>query len=154
MKIGIALGGGGARGLAHIGVLRVLESAHIPIDLIAGTSAGAIVGALYAAGKSPADIEAMARRLRLGQWIARDHSGMGLFSTDGFRRILEAEIGKGRRIEDLPRRFFAVAVDLDSHGETIFDAARLPMRSARARAFPVSLRRSESARALLSTAAR
>ncbi len=54
MKIGIALGGGGAKGVAHIGVLRVLESAQIQIDLIAGTSVGAIVGALYAAGEQAA----------------------------------------------------------------------------------------------------
>jgi NTE family protein len=51
MQVGIALGGGGAKGLAHIGVLRVLESAQVPLDLIAGTSAGSIVGALYAEGK-------------------------------------------------------------------------------------------------------
>lgn len=122
MKVGIALGGGGARGFAHIGILRVLESAHIPIDFIAGTSAGAIVGSLYAAGKSPDEIQAIARRLRLRHWMERDHSGMGLFSTNGLRRILESEMGKDQRIQDLPRRFCAVAVDLDSHCETVFDA--------------------------------
>lgn len=56
-RIGLVLGGGGARGAAHIGVLRELERLHIPIDAIAGTSMGAIVGGLYAAGKSPADLE-------------------------------------------------------------------------------------------------
>ncbi len=122
MKVGIALGGGGARGFAHIGVLRVLESAHIPIDFVVGTSAGAIVGALYAAGKSPDEIQAMARRIRLRHWMVRDHSGTGLFSTDGFRRIIDSEIGKGKRIQDLPRRFCAVAVDLDAHCESVFDA--------------------------------
>ena len=56
-RIGLALGGGGARGIAHIRVLRKLEELHIPVDCIAGTSAGALVGALYAAGRSPQDIE-------------------------------------------------------------------------------------------------
>jgi len=56
-RIGLVLSGGGARGIAHIGVLKVLEEMRIPIDFIAGTSMGAIVGGLYAAGTSPADLE-------------------------------------------------------------------------------------------------
>ena len=56
-RIGLVLSGGGARGIAHIGVLKVLEEMRIPIDCIAGTSMGAIVGGLYAAGASPADLE-------------------------------------------------------------------------------------------------
>jgi len=59
-KIGLALGGGAARGLAHIGVLEVLEKEDIPVDMIAGTSAGAIVGALYAQGKSAGRIKELA----------------------------------------------------------------------------------------------
>jgi NTE family protein len=136
MKIGIALGGGGARGLAHIGVLRVLESAHIPIDLIAGTSAGAIIGSFYAAGKSPDEIEALVRDLRLRHWLARDRTGMGLFSTDGFHRIIESAIGVGKRIEELPRRFFAVAVDLDSEEEKIFETGDVASAVCASAAFP------------------
>ncbi|HEX6100497.1 MAG TPA: patatin-like phospholipase family protein [Thermoanaerobaculia bacterium] len=56
-KIGLALGGGGARGAAHVGVLRVLEDLHVPVDYIAGTSMGAVVGGLYASGMSPDEIE-------------------------------------------------------------------------------------------------
>ncbi|HEY0334791.1 MAG TPA: patatin-like phospholipase family protein [Stenotrophomonas sp.] len=56
-RIGLALGGGGARGIAHVRILKKLEALHIPVDCIAGTSAGALVGALYAAGRSPEDIE-------------------------------------------------------------------------------------------------
>jgi NTE family protein len=55
--IALVLGGGGARGAAHVGVLKVLEQARVPIDIITGTSAGAIVGGLYASGLSPQDIE-------------------------------------------------------------------------------------------------
>ena len=56
-RLGLALGGGGARGFAHVGVLKVLEELRVPVDCIAGTSMGAVVGALYAAGMTPAQIE-------------------------------------------------------------------------------------------------
>ncbi|MEO8572909.1 MAG: patatin-like phospholipase family protein [Pyrinomonadaceae bacterium] len=57
--VGLVLSGGGARGFAHIGVLKVLDANHIPVDYIAGTSMGGLVGAMYAMGKSPAEIEAI-----------------------------------------------------------------------------------------------
>lgn len=57
--IGLVLSGGGARGFAHIGVLKVLEENHIPVDYVGGTSMGGLVGAMYAMGKTPAEIEAM-----------------------------------------------------------------------------------------------
>src|SRR3954466_14148794 len=56
-RIGLVLSGGGARGAAHVGVLKVLESLHVPIDAIAGTSMGALVGGLYASGMSADEIE-------------------------------------------------------------------------------------------------
>src|ERR1700760_5044378 len=58
-RIGLVLSGGGARGAAHVGVLKVLEQLHIPIDAIAGTSMGAVVGGLYASGFSPHEIESI-----------------------------------------------------------------------------------------------
>lgn len=61
-KVGLVLGGGGAKGVSHIGVLKVLEEAGIPIDYIAGTSMGAIVGGLYAIGYRPAEIDSMVSR--------------------------------------------------------------------------------------------
>ena len=64
-RIGLVLGGGGARGAAHVGVLKVLKEMHIPIDCIAGTSMGAIVGGLYASGLSPEEIE---REIRDMDW--------------------------------------------------------------------------------------
>jgi NTE family protein len=61
LRIGLVLSGGGARGMAHVGVLRVLEQLHVPIDAIAGTSMGAVVGGLYASGLSPEQIAATLR---------------------------------------------------------------------------------------------
>lgn len=62
-KVGLVLGGGGAKGLAHVGVIKVLEDNHIPVDVVAGTSMGAIVGALYASGYSADEIDNIAREL-------------------------------------------------------------------------------------------
>jgi NTE family protein len=62
-KVGLALSGGGARGLAHIGVIKVLERENVPIDLLAGTSMGGIVAALYATGLSAPEMEQVARRI-------------------------------------------------------------------------------------------
>ena len=73
-KIGLALGGGGARGLAHIGVLKVLESEQIPIDLIVGTSMGAIIGAMYA--QNP-DIKRLTERLE-SFFTGHDYESLGL----------------------------------------------------------------------------
>ena len=58
-KVGLVLSGGGAKGLAHIGVIRALEENNIPIDYITGTSMGAIIGGLYAAGYSPDEMETL-----------------------------------------------------------------------------------------------
>ncbi|WP_411851154.1 patatin-like phospholipase family protein [Stenotrophomonas sp. LGBM10] len=66
-RIGLALGGGGARGIAHVRILKQLEALHIPVDCIAGTSAGALVGALYASGSSPETIEQVVLDT---QWMA------------------------------------------------------------------------------------
>ncbi|MEG1324903.1 MAG: patatin-like phospholipase family protein, partial [Janthinobacterium sp.] len=60
-RIALVLSGGGARGLAHIGVLKVLQELHVPIDMVVGTSMGGVVGGAYAAGASVADLEKMAR---------------------------------------------------------------------------------------------
>lgn len=68
-KVGLVLSGGGAKGLAHIGVLKALEENHIPIDYITGTSMGGIVGALYAAGYSPSEIEYIAESDDFQEWV-------------------------------------------------------------------------------------
>lgn len=70
LKIGLALSGGGARGVTHIGILRALERMHIPIDYVAGTSMGAIVGGLYAAGATTQDLETLVRTTDWGEILS------------------------------------------------------------------------------------
>lgn len=67
-KVGVVLSGGGASGIAHIGVLKALEANHIPVDFITGTSIGALVGSLYAIGYSPEQIEAMVKTEKFRNW--------------------------------------------------------------------------------------
>ena len=68
-KVGVVLSGGGSSGLAHVGVLKALEEAHIPIDYIAGTSMGALVGGMYAMGYSPAQIETLVKSDEFRSWV-------------------------------------------------------------------------------------
>ena len=109
--LGLALGGGGVRGGAHIGLLKVLEREGVPVGAIAGTSAGAIVGGLYAAGLPAAEIESLLLSIEPAQALDVDTSGWALLSTHRFADILRQRTGDPR-IEDLPHPFAAVAVDL------------------------------------------
>ncbi len=99
-RVGLALGGGGARGLAHIGVLRVLEKEEIPIDLIAGTSIGALVGGAYASGSSSDEL----------QKKAEEYLNSHEFRSSAIRAFEAAhakgEIGLAQKIETYLRNHF------------------------------------------------
>ncbi|MBY0426176.1 MAG: patatin-like phospholipase family protein, partial [Cytophagales bacterium] len=69
-KVGLVLSGGGAKGLAHIGVLKALEKNGIPIDYIIGTSMGAVIGGMYAGGYSPEEIERIAVTEEFQRWVS------------------------------------------------------------------------------------
>ena len=99
-RIGLALSGGAARGMAHIGVLRALEENAIPIDVIAGASAGALVGGLYAAGLSIPQLEAMARKFRWRHMGRMGFSRLGLQSNTPMEKFLRAHLPV-TRFEDL-----------------------------------------------------
>lgn len=112
-KIGLALGGGAARGFAHIGILRVLRDAGLAPEIIAGTSIGAVVGGCYLAGKLDI-LETWARALTRRRVIAMlDFSigGAGLLYGSRLTRALENELGD-MLIEDLPSPFAAVATEI------------------------------------------
>ena len=117
-KIAFALGGGAAKGFAHVGVIRVLEQNGIKADIVTGTSAGSIVGAIYASG---VDGEALRyRAMRINEDDLKDFT----FSSSGFLKgeKLAALVNQqvdGKRIEQLPRKFGAVVTDLDSGARVV-----------------------------------
>ena len=116
----LALSGGSARGFAHIGVLRVLDEAGLKPDLIVGTSAGAIVGSLYASGLSVQQVEAAVRAMDrslfndvvLPSLIILPGEN-GLIRGEKMMRFIDARL-MTRHIEDFPIRFAAVATDMKS----------------------------------------
>jgi NTE family protein len=117
-KIGLALSGGGARGFAHIGVIRVLAEHNIRFDLITGTSAGSIVGGALAAGMTAAEIETMARKTGYTNSMRPTISPRGLLSNAPLGKLLEGEFPI-RRFEDLVIPFGAVAYDLQAGAEVL-----------------------------------
>jgi NTE family protein len=124
LQVGLALGGGVARGLAHIGVISVLEEAGVPIDCIAGTSMGAIIGAAYCAGLEVDDLKALAART--GWWhVSRPLlSAGGLFTFTHMERWIEDTIGEFD-VCDLAIPFAAVASDLVSGERVVLSRGRL-----------------------------
>lgn len=107
-RIGLVLGGGGARGAAHVGVLKVLERERIPVHAIAGTSMGAIVGSLYASGYTAAEIEALLGSLEYKEYFSDEPDRRDLpmrRKEQDFRDLLDFELGfRDGRIQ-FPRGF-------------------------------------------------
>ena len=110
--IGVALGGGSARGFAHIGVLQALDEAKIPVSVVAGTSAGSLVGAFYAAGFSPWKMQEVALKVKDID-VADLSSGnkRGMLGGAALRRLVNGFL-ENMPIEKMPKRFAAVATDL------------------------------------------
>jgi NTE family protein len=110
-RVGLALSGGAARGIAHVGVLRVFAEHQIPIDYVAGTSAGSIVAAAFAAGMPVAEIEAMARSLRWRDMGRMTLSRLGIQSNARMEEFVRARLPV-TRFEDLKKPLAIVATDL------------------------------------------
>jgi NTE family protein len=125
-KIGLALGGGAARGWAHIGVVRALMAAGIKPDIVVGTSIGAVVGGCYVANQLD-DLEDFARSLtkrRVFGYLDFNLAGTGLISGQKLCQRLERHLSD-KRIEDLDRRFTAVATEIGSGHEVWLSRGRL-----------------------------
>lgn len=116
-RIGLALGGGAARGFAHIGVLQVLEEQGIRPDLVVGTSAGSVVAALYAAGKTPAQLASLAASMdeyTISDW---SYPLRGVIRGEALARYVSQQVG-GKRLEQMNMPLGVVATDLGT-GEPI-----------------------------------
>jgi NTE family protein len=128
--IGLALGGGFARGIAHIGILKVLEAESIPISAIAGTSVGALIGAAYCSGVSPAELEELATRVRfrdLARWtVSRYGFATNLRMISFLSRILKVQT-----FEELRIPLAVTATDLASGEGVVFRTGPLtdPVRA-------------------------
>lgn len=135
--IGLVLGGGGARALAHIGVIRALEEAHVPIDLVGGTSTGAVIAGQYASGWNSARILEESRRVLVKGGSTNDFTVPVLALLRGRRhvRMLRRLFGN-QRVEDLPLSFFCVSTNLTKSACTIHRAGLLRRHLAASCAVP------------------
>jgi NTE family protein len=127
MKVALVLGGGGARGLAHIGVIKYLSEKKFTPDLVVGCSMGAIIGGVYAAGYSSKLIEDIGRELARDanrEVLKPSISLTELYDSSRFERFLKRLVGK-IRIEEMPIKFAANAYDVISQREVILDRGSL-----------------------------
>lgn len=126
VKIGLALGGGAARGFAHIGVIKALEAQGIVPNVVVGTSAGAVVGALYASGLSGFELQKVALEMdegQIGDWSLPDR---GVFKGEALQNFVNRAVAN-RNLEKLPRSFAAVATDLKSGEPVLFRSGNTGM---------------------------
>lgn len=123
-RVALVLGGGAARGFAHVGVLRVLEQEKIPVDLIVGTSVGSLIGALYAAERNSFELEWTAFQLQKEDLfdfgVMNVVTGMSFAAGERLERWLTEKI-KVKNIEELKIPFAAVATDLNWGSKVVLD---------------------------------
>ena len=120
-KIGLALGGGAARGFAHVGVIQVLEEAGITPVLVTGTSAGSLVAALYASGKNGAQLQKVAETMEestIADWTL-PFFGRGVLRGEALAKYVNAQVGQ-KLIEAMPMPLGIVATDLNSGNDMLF----------------------------------
>ncbi|MDH4284929.1 MAG: patatin-like phospholipase family protein [Gallionellaceae bacterium] len=118
-KIALALGGGAARGFAHVGVIKALEAQGIAADIVVGTSAGSVVGALYAAGHNGFEIQALAMQMEEGQLNDWSLPNRGFLKCEALQDFVNRAV-KRRTLEKLSRVFAVVATDLHSGEMVVF----------------------------------
>jgi NTE family protein len=128
--IGVALGGGFARGLAHIGVLKVLEEEQIPIDFIAGTSVGSVIGAAYASGVSAKELAEIAGLVRFKDFSRWTFSRFGIFSNDKMALFLTKFL-RCKSFEDLRIPLAVTATDILTGEPVVFTSGDMvdPVRA-------------------------
>ncbi len=122
--IALALGGGASRGFVHIGVIKALETHKIVPDLIVGTSAGSVVGALYASGLSAFNLQEVAHKMDERTFQDWSLSDRGFLKGDAIETFVNREI-KNQAFETLKRRFAAVATDLSTGEAKIFNSGNV-----------------------------
>lgn len=142
-KLGLALGGGGLKGLAHIGVLQVLHENRIPISYISGTSVGSMIASLYAVGMSPYEMEKIALDLKVSDYIDYNLGGFlkyivslyipgvkapldGLIKGNKLEKLM-CKLTRGKTLADVRKPLAIIACDIDTGRELIFSNRELPL---------------------------
>ncbi len=126
IKVGIALGGGGALGMAHIGVLKALEENGINPEIITGTSIGSLIGGVYAAGVSVNNMEQEALKIKTTQLLDLNLiNPSGILTGKSAIKIIKSVLKAEPNIEDLPLKFAAVAVDIENGEEVVLNSGSL-----------------------------
>ena len=123
-KVALVLGGGGALGFAHIGVIDILQKNNVPIDCIVGTSMGAVVGAGFAAGKSVQELTELSTSMKMSKMYDFNVNLKGLLSGSRITKFLKP-VYKYENIEDLPITFVCNAVDLLTCTTHVFKSGNL-----------------------------
>jgi len=123
-RIGLALGGGAAKGIAHIGVLKAFEEEHIPIHCISGTSVGALVASYHAFGRPAESILSICSTLNLSKILNFTLERGGLFSTNAIRDMIHRDLGDVR-IEDANIPLAICATDIETGEQLIFREGNL-----------------------------
>jgi NTE family protein len=118
-RIGIALGGGFARGMAHIGILKVLEEENVPISVVAGTSVGALIGALYCSGLSAAELADVARKVRFRDFARWTISRFGFATSHRMTRFLNTVL-RAKTFEELRIPLAVTATDYATGDGVVF----------------------------------
>lgn len=118
-KVGLALGSGGSRGFAHVGVLKALEKAQIPIDYIAGSSMGGLAAALYGAGHGIDSLYKMATRFKRKYYMDLIVPNMGFVAGERIKALLKV-ITFNKEIDELSPPVAIVATDLTAGERVVF----------------------------------
>ena len=118
--IGLALGGGASKGFAHIGIIKVLKENGIPVKVVTGTSAGSIVGSLYASGMSPDRLELEAEILGKTDLVDLTLSTSGFIKGEKLQNYINRKVGN-RPMQQFPIKFAAVATDFESGKPVVFN---------------------------------
>lgn len=134
-KVGLALGGGFARGIAHIGVLQALIANQIPVDYVAGTSAGSLVGSLFCAGLDPWFLEKSVEQMNWRSLVRLRLRRDGLLDAEGLERFVLGIVGD-LQFRELKTPFCATATDLMTGQDVLLDSGRVSTAVRASCAFP------------------
>lgn len=118
--VALALGGGASKGFAHIGVLKVLQQNNIPVHIVTGTSAGAVVGSLYASGMSPDRLELEAEILQKADVVDLTLSTSGFIKGEKLQNYINQKV-RNRPIQQFPKKFGAVATEFGNGRMAVFN---------------------------------